>query len=652
MRIVGLESELALGFEPASPGAPHPPQDQLYEALLDALRARRASCDALYYKGGVFLQNGSLVHFEVSRLDDPRTGLLEWATPECLGPTEAAVYARAAERELVFALEDAERSLAARGHEGRLLLLKNNEDRYGNAYGCHESYDVRERFRPWAWVLGLSVHPLLLSALFSAGLLLSLPVLFALAFLGTLALCAQALSSFPGLRRLGETAAQRLQDASAYLLEPGPRPGSGLVAHLALWGLRGGASLFSISARRVLLTGHIEPLLPFLATRPVFAGAGALGADGRYRLTARAARMRTALAAFVYGAWRPLVDIKEYFFRRPFGYLDRSKRLHVLAGDANRSEYVEFLKLATTVAVLDAVEAGALDALANRVHLLGGPAEAMRRVADDPSLRAVVARDAATGIGLTALDVQRLVLEAVWSHFGAQPSVPAELKNALVRWNFVLDRLADDPRTLDGELDWVIKHGLLSAALHEELGARGWELLAAWGPVNQLLEQVAPHVELRGNPGPAAVRGTLRGALGARRFRRARAHVRAEGLDWGAFPPVRRAYLRLKTIDLKYHELSRAGGYYDWLDREGTLARVLDRAAVERACAEAPARTRARLRGEAVLRAAKDGKAKVRVGWDRVVYEVDGREPRQVRLPDPYAHDPEVLAGEEAPPRC
>ena len=124
LRIVGLETEYALGFAPR--GRVRPSHELLFQALLRALKGRARSCAALYYKGGDFFENGSLVHFEISSLDQPQVGLLEWATPECLGPVQAAVYSQAQDVALREAIPQAEEELKRAGFEGQVFLLKNN----------------------------------------------------------------------------------------------------------------------------------------------------------------------------------------------------------------------------------------------------------------------------------------------------------------------------------------------------------------------------------------------------------------------------------------------------------------------------------------------------------------------------------------------
>lgn len=642
MRIVGLETEFALGFHPSSPTSLRPSQNDLFQALLSVLKASSPSLEAAYYKGGDFLSNGSLIHFEVSQLDDSSVGLLEWATPECLGSLEAAIYVKAQEQALAKAVAEAQANLSDQGFSGRLFLLKNNEDRYGNAYGCHESYDVREQPLDWGGRLcAYLLHPLMLCLLATLGLALALPLLGLLCAVGIVFLPCQMVAAIPGLRRPGEWLRRQISKALEYLVEPSPTPGSGLVARASLLFLRVGGVLFSWTASRVLFRGHLSALLPFLVTRPVFAGAGSLGPDGRYVLTPRAKLMRSVVGAFIYGRARPMIDIKEFFYRRPLSYLSARKRLHTLAGDANRSEYTEVLKLATTELVLDAIEAGALDEL-RRLQLIDGPLAAFRRVAADPSLKSPIALDPQSGELLTALDIQRRTLEAVWRHCQSLPEVDPESKDALVRWNFVLDRLADDPRTLDRELDWVIKLKLLQQALRESLPELKdpWIALAAWGPINAEIEAKAPHLELGLASTSDAAQRALRSSLGPLAFRRACRHVRANNLDWGSLAPVRHAYLRLKTIDLKYHEISTDGGYYDWLCRDGAVARILDPERVANADSEAPQGTRAQVRAQVIRRYAGQEDQRVRVGWDTLVFEVEHGESRVVRIDDPYDATP------------
>jgi proteasome accessory factor A len=61
----------------------------------------------------------------------------EFSTPECADAREAVLYDKAGERILVRSMAAAARALPE-GQE--IVIYKNNSDRKGNSYGCHENY--------------------------------------------------------------------------------------------------------------------------------------------------------------------------------------------------------------------------------------------------------------------------------------------------------------------------------------------------------------------------------------------------------------------------------------------------------------------------------------------------------------------------------
>jgi len=266
---------VALGFQPAEEGGPSPSQLQIHEAILATLQEDYASCEALYYKGGSFLADGSLVHFEVSQLEDPERGLLEWASPETRSPEAALAYEFAHDRALIEALPRAAERLAEAGFPGRIVALRINEDRAGHACGAHESWQITERPRRGkALLFALLLHPLVLLLLGLGFLAWALPLVV---LLGA-ALFLYALVSLPaavpllGLPFRGLLRA--MEWTGNYLVEPGSGPGQGVLARTFVLGARAGSWLFGLTASRALFCGHLPALLPFLATRPVFSGAG------------------------------------------------------------------------------------------------------------------------------------------------------------------------------------------------------------------------------------------------------------------------------------------------------------------------------------------------------------------------------------------
>ncbi|MDQ3758103.1 MAG: proteasome accessory factor PafA2 [Actinomycetota bacterium] len=73
----------------------------------------------------------------------------EYSTPECADPLQAVLYDKAGERILVRSMEAAARMLP----EGQgVVVYKNNSDRKGNSYGCHENY-LMDRQAPFTRIV-------------------------------------------------------------------------------------------------------------------------------------------------------------------------------------------------------------------------------------------------------------------------------------------------------------------------------------------------------------------------------------------------------------------------------------------------------------------------------------------------------------------
>ena len=97
---------------------------------------------------------------------------------------------------------------------------------------------------------------------------------------------------------------------------------------------------------------------------------------------------------------------------------------------------------------------------------------------------------------------------------------------------------------------------------------------------------------------------------------------------------------RLAMMDLSYHDINPARGLYHLLVRRGKVERVVDDVAITQAMTEAPATTRARLRG-AFIRAAKAAGRDFTVDW--VHLKVNDQAQRTVLCKDPFVHtDPRV----------
>ena len=154
---------------------------------------------------------------------------------------------------------------------------------------------------------------------------------------------------------------------------------------------------------------------------------------------------------------RPIVNTRD----EPHADAARFRRLHVILGDANMSEYSTFLKVGTTAIVLSMIEDGFLDALDIAVD---APVPSLRAVSYDLTLKRPIAM--ADGHSATALEIQGRYLEAAkeYAAAGGLASLgdEAEAKEILRRGEEVLSDLEIDPMRLADKLDWVAKYRLVS----------------------------------------------------------------------------------------------------------------------------------------------------------------------------------------------
>ena len=206
----------------------------------------------------------------------------------------------------------------------------------------------------------------------------------------------------------------------------------------------------------ILRTGDfqkmIEILIPFFVTRQIFAGAGKLLQTPRgpmYSLAQRAEHIWEGVSSATTRS-RPIINTRD----EPHSDAEHYRRLHVIAGDSNMSEYATFVKIGTTVAILQMIE----DDVVFRDIALENPIRAIREIANDPTcLRKVRLQN---GRELSALDIQWEYLDRVL-RYARNSGFPPAVQRAVEMWEYLLTGLEKDPLTLDREVDWVIKYHLL-----------------------------------------------------------------------------------------------------------------------------------------------------------------------------------------------
>jgi proteasome accessory factor A len=212
-----------------------------------------------------------------------------------------------------------------------------------------------------------------------------------------------------------------------------------------------------LMSRQTTFPSIVAGLVPFFVTRQVICGAGrvglgATGDEAGYQIAQRSDYIEVEVGLETT-LKRGIINTRD----EPHADADKYRRLHVIIGDANMSEYSTLLKTGTTALVLDMIESGVrFDELR-----LAEPVRSVHRISHDPSLKTLV--ELTDGRKLTALDVQRAYFEKARKH--VENTMGADVDEAtaevLTLWGEVLDDLARDPMSTADRLDWTAKLRLL-----------------------------------------------------------------------------------------------------------------------------------------------------------------------------------------------
>jgi proteasome accessory factor A len=196
----------------------------------------------------------------------------------------------------------------------------------------------------------------------------------------------------------------------------------------------------------------IDTLIPFFVTRQIYAGAGKLLQTARgtvFCLAQRAEHIWEGISSATTRS-RPIINTRD----EPHADAERYRRLHVIAGDSNMSEYMTYVKVGTTSALLQMLE----DGVVFRDLSLENPIRAIREISHDVTCRRRIRL--ANGRELSALDVQWEYLERAM-RFARTSGFPPEVERAVEMWEALLTGLEKDPFSLERECDWVAKHNLI-----------------------------------------------------------------------------------------------------------------------------------------------------------------------------------------------
>ncbi len=209
------------------------------------------------------------------------------------------------------------------------------------------------------------------------------------------------------------------------------------------------------TSRRDDFSSYTEVLIPFLVSRQIYAGAGKVlqtARGARYCVSQRAEHIWEGVSSATTRS-RPIINTRD----EPHADAERYRRLHVIVGDSNMSEYTTFLKVGACSLMLRMLEE---PQVVLRDMTLENPIRAIREISHDMTCTRRVRL--ANGREVSALDIQSEYLNRAL-RFAEHHDLTDEEQLALDMWEYTLSHLEDDPLKLDRELDWVIKYKLIEA---------------------------------------------------------------------------------------------------------------------------------------------------------------------------------------------
>lgn len=209
-------------------------------------------------------------------------------------------------------------------------------------------------------------------------------------------------------------------------------------------------------SRKIPFEHIAQVLMPFFVSRPIFCGAGKVGAENGTAPTSYQISQRADFLECLYNlntmVNRPIINTRD----EPHTRQPHFRRLHVIVGDSNMCEVSTFLKVGTTAIIIDMLENhGALP----RIEL-ADPINAIKQVSRDLTIKSSLAL--CNGQHTTALAIQQAFLHAAHDFYTTRDLSPMT-KEVLIRWESVLETLDRDPAKLDREIDWVAKRSLIES---------------------------------------------------------------------------------------------------------------------------------------------------------------------------------------------
>jgi len=207
-----------------------------------------------------------------------------------------------------------------------------------------------------------------------------------------------------------------------------------------------------------------EQLIPFFVTRQIYAGAGKLlklSGKTHYFLSQRAQHIHEKTSSSTTSS-RSIINTRD----EPHADAEKYRRLHIIVGDSNMSEFSTLMKIGVTAVVLSMIEEGYT---VPNIEL-EDPVKAIREISRDTTLKRRVKLE--DGRELTAIEIQRSYLERAYDYL-ASTEVDSITEDIVKKWEDILNKLEEDPMQLSRQIDWVMKKELMVSYMERK--DCGWD---------------------------------------------------------------------------------------------------------------------------------------------------------------------------------
>lgn len=208
----------------------------------------------------------------------------------------------------------------------------------------------------------------------------------------------------------------------------------------------------------------VSALVPHFISRQIVVGAGKVGYETEaasehapnFQISARA-EFFEEVVGLETTLKRPIINTRD----EPHADAERFRRLHVIIGDANMSQYATLVKLGSTALLLAALEEFGVDVFPSSPHK---PVQALRTFSYDTSLRSTC--ETTDGLRRSAWDYQdelwQVAERFVRETGGAAVANPEEVALILTQWRELLDGLRRDPASVSDRIDWLAKSRIVA----------------------------------------------------------------------------------------------------------------------------------------------------------------------------------------------